>query len=85
MAGTPVQYVQKPSPRGTIATLDSHQQHAPPQHLADVYTGSQSDLDLAENMGTFMSRKVPAPIWLTLSIVQIVAGLVSLFIGRLAS
>lgn len=84
LVGTPSQQFvpQRPSPCGTIATMDSQQQHGPPpQHLVDVYNGSHSDMELAENMGTFLSRKVPAPIWLTLSVIQIVAGLVSLFIG----
>ena len=66
--------MQMPSPR-------SGRQSAPPQNFSDVYSQSHTDAELAENMRSYFARKVPAPIWLSLSAMQIVAGLVSLFIG----
>lgn len=70
-------------PQMRASTPGSRQSHIPPpQHLADVYSQSHDDAELAGNMRSFFAQKVPSPIWLTISMAQIIAGIVSLFIGN---
>lgn len=51
--------------------------------LAEVYSDSGDTAQFCENLETFLAEKVPAAIWISLLSLQIIAGLISIFIGTL--
>uniref|UniRef100_A0A915EI12 Uncharacterized protein n=1 Tax=Ditylenchus dipsaci TaxID=166011 RepID=A0A915EI12_9BILA len=49
--------------------------------LADVYSASSDSFQFADNLRAFFDNNVPGFVWTVFSVLQIVAGLVSIFVG----
>lgn len=49
--------------------------------LADVYSASSDSFQFADNLRAFFDDNVPSFVWTVFSAVQILAGLVSIFVG----
>ncbi|CAD5217775.1 unnamed protein product [Bursaphelenchus okinawaensis] len=73
--------------RSTIATpsqsqaLIPHQNHKNAERLADVYSNSDDTVQFAGNLRSFINKHIPWMVWIGLGIVEILAGLISIFIG----